>query len=62
MAAIKEKGREVLGKVSASLQFGVDQAQAELGKLESQAAGAPDATKVRVRAKIGETSGKQPPL
>jgi hypothetical protein len=59
MSSIKEKSRQVLGKVSAGLQSGVDQAQAELGKLESQAAGASDATRVRTRAKIGETRGKQ---
>ncbi len=59
MSTIKERGREVFGKVTGTLQSGVDQAQSELGKLESQAAGAPDASKVRIRAKIGETQARQ---
>lgn len=57
--SIREKGREVWGKVTGGLESGIDQAQAELGKLQSQAAGAPDATKARIQAKIGETQAKQ---
>lgn len=59
MSSIKEKSREVWGKVSGSLESGVNQAQAELGKLQEQAARAPDASKARIRAKIGETRAKQ---
>lgn len=59
MSSIKEKSREVWGKVSGSLESGMDQAQAELGKLQEQAARAPDASKARIRAKIGETRAKQ---
>ena len=57
--SIKERGREAWGKITAGVQSGVDQAQAELGRLESQAAGAPDATKARIRGQIGQTRGKQ---
>lgn len=59
MSSIKEKGREVWGKVSSSLESGMDQAQAELGKLQEQAARAPDASRASIRAKIGETRAKQ---
>ncbi len=59
MSSIKERGREVLGKVTGTLQSAIDQSQSELGKLQSQAAGAPDASKVRIRAKIGETQARQ---
>ncbi len=59
MSSIFEKGREVWGKVSGSLESAMDQAQSEVGKLQTQAAGAPDASKARIWAKIGETQAKQ---
>ena len=59
MSGLKEKTREVWGKVTASTQAGIDQSQAELGKLQAQAAGAPDASKIHIRAQIGEAQAKR---
>lgn len=59
MSEIKERGRAFWGKVTSGLESGIDQAQSELGKLQQQAAAAPEASKVRIRAKIGETRGRQ---
>ena len=59
MSGIKERSREVWGKVTGGLESGMDQAQADLGRLQEQAAKAPDASKAHIHAKIGETHAKQ---
>ncbi len=59
LTGIKEKGRAVWGKVSGSLETGMDQAQVELGKLQQQAAQAPESSRARIYTRIGETRARQ---
>ncbi len=59
LAELNVKRRAAQEKLQASLQSGTDRAQAELGKLESQAAGAPESARAGMRARIGESRAKQ---